>query len=1015
MPERLAASPKCRPGTHELVSTGLGDEGRHGDGDHEDELLGFKKFQISPWTLARLSGADQTEALQEMGGVEGILKKLEVNGQSGVVGTAADLQRRRTFFGDNESKQVPPRTFWFFTLEALSDSLVLVLLVCGVASIAIGIPAHGFPEGFSDGAGIFLAVFIIVTVAAASNHKQSLQFHKLNQEKAKVNVQVTRSGRRQNVVIDELVVGDVLHLSIGNQIAADGLLLESFSLALDESSMTGESELVPKNSSNPFLLAGCSVMDGMGSMLVTSVGSNTEWGRTMAALSETNEGETPLQVRLTAVATLMGIVGLATGIFILVTLVVRYSIEHVDFTNITAANISSILNFFTLGVSVLVIAIPEGLPLAVTLTLAFSVLRMMEDKSLVRKLAACETMGSATAICSDKTGTLTMNQMAVTVSWAGGNTQHPSNMEVALSAPYIRLLHEGLAQNTSGSVYQPPPGEGRVEVSGSPTEAAILQWGVTAGLLFEETRSRASVLEVESFSSEKKVMGVLLRDSTSPKRRCHWKGASEMVVENCSHWMDAEGNHHPIAQKKAEILAVISNMAHMALRTICLAYREIPPDFKLVVKNDHVQFPSTGLTLLAVVGIKDPCRPEVPASVLTCKEAGINVRMVTGDNIDTAKAIARECHILSQGGLALLGTELRALSPEELEATLPHLQVVARASPSDKLLLVKTLKEMGEVVAVTGDGTNDAPALREADIGLAMGQCGTEVAKHSADIIILDDNFASIVKTVSWGRSVQRNIQRFLQFQITTSLVAILLNLVAALVKGDAPLTVVQMLWLDLIQDTFGALALASEPPSASLLKQLPVDRNESLITGVMLRNIVGQSAYQLALTLLLWFRGKEFLNLGKGLPVVLVGTAGMEGNSDSTIVTILFTSFVLCQIMNQFNCRKLNEWNVFEGILKNRIFLAMVSIEIACQVFIVEWMGELAGTTSLSFRQWLLCLLLGALGLPVCLLFKMLLPLRRTLEEDRLRQLMVTRKRRLPRAGRGQDRSVGEFERLEK
>eukprot|EP00271_Cylindrocystis_brebissonii_P011180 TRINITY_DN2805_c0_g1_i1.p1 TRINITY_DN2805_c0_g1~~TRINITY_DN2805_c0_g1_i1.p1 ORF type:complete len:383 (+),score=87.27 TRINITY_DN2805_c0_g1_i1:65-1150(+) len=359
----------------------------------------------------------------------------------------------------------------------------------------------------------------------------------------------------------------------------------------------------------------------------------------------------------------------------------------------------------------------------------------------------------------------------------------------------------------------------------------------------------------------------------------------------------------------------------------------------------------------------------------------------------------------------MLGTELRALSQEALEATLPSLQVVARASPSDKLLLVKALKELGEVVAVTGDGTNDAPALREADIGLAMGLCGTEVAKHSADIIILDDNFASIVKTVSWGRSVQINIQRFLQFQITTTLVAIVLNMVAALGKGDVPLLTVQMLWLDLIQDTFGAVALASEPPREGLLKQLPVDRDGSLITAVMARNIVGQAAYQLCLTLTLWFKGKDFLNLGSEY----VGGERLGKNSEVLIRTVLFNTFVFCQIFNQFNCRTLNEWNVFEGILKNHIFILMCAIEIICQIIIVEFMGTVGGTVSLNWRQWLLCLVLGALSLPVCLLFKMLIPFRSSLEEDRQRQALVVRKRRQPRGSRGRLDIAGKYDELEK
>ncbi|KAB2068300.1 hypothetical protein ES319_A08G021900v1 [Gossypium barbadense] len=932
-------------------------------------------FAFGPEQLASVTRDHNFNALQEYGGVNGLAESLKTNLQKGIPGDDSDLLKRRNAFGSNTYPRKKGRSFWRFVWEACQDLTLMILVVAAVASLALGIKTEGPKEGWYDGGSIAFAVFLVIIVTAISDYRQSLQFQKLDEEKRNIHLEVVRGGRRVEISIYDIVVGDIIPLNIGDQVPADGILISGHSLAIDESSMTGESDIVQKDAKQPFLMSGCKVADGSGTMLVTGVGINTEWGLLMANLSEDTGEETPLQVRLNGVATFIGFVGLSVAFAVLVVLLVRYFTGHTEDSNgrqqfvagkTSVGNaIDGAIKIVTVAVTIVVVAVPEGLPLAVTLTLAYSMKKMMADKALVRRLSACETMGSATTICSDKTGTLTLNQMTVVEAYAGGRKNDPPESRSELPDTLVSLLIEGIAVNANGSVFT-PEGGGDVEVSGSPTEKAILNWGIKLGMDFDAVRSGSSIVHVFPFNSEKKRGGVAIRLPDS-KVHIHWKGAAEIVLAACTRYLDTNGEAVAMDEEKMAFFEkAIETMAAGSLRCVAIAYRSY--DSEKVPTNEEElakwALPEDDLVLLAVVGIKDPCRPSVKKSVQLCQKAGVKVRMVTGDNLKTARAIALECGILSSDApesSLIEGKVFRSLSDSEREEVAEKISVMGRSSPNDKLLLVQALRRKGHVVAVTGDGTNDAPALHEADIGLAMGIQGTEVAKESSDIIILDDNFASVVKVVRWGRSVYANIQKFIQFQLTVNVAALVINVVAAVSSGDVPLNAVQLLWVNLIMDTLGALALATEPPTDHLMHRPPVGRREPLITNIMWRNLLIQAIYQVTVLLVLNFDGKKILHLEH------------ESKEHAKRVknTLIFNAFVLCQIFNEFNARKPEEVNIFRGLSKNYLFIGIVAITIILQAIIVEFLGKFAKTEKLSWQLWLVSIGIGFISWPLAILGK--------------------------------------------
>ncbi|PON79959.1 P-type ATPase [Parasponia andersonii] len=920
-------------------------------------------FNIDQTSLTQLLEQKSLDLLRAFEGVHGITSKLQTHAKLGIHGDSEDIARRKAVFGSNTYTKPIAKSFLHFMWEAFKDLTIVILLGCSALSLVFGIKENGPREGWYDGGSILFAIFLVIALSSLSNYRQSRHFEKLSEVSNDIRVDVVRGGRRRLISIFEIVVGDVVCLKIGDQVPADGLFLDGHSLEIDESSMTGESDHVEVNARhNPFLLAGTKVVDGYGRMLVTSVGMNTNWGLMMSRISIDSNEQTPLQARLNKLTSSIGKVGLTVAFLVLLVLLIRY------FTGNTKAEngkrefddgktkfgdvMNAVVGIVAAAVTIVVVAIPEGLPLAVTLSLAYSMKRMMADKAiLVRKLSACETMGSATTICTDKTGTLTLNQMKVTEFWLGQESVNGEDQGYWIIAPFvIDLLREGVALNTSGSVFRPSL-ESKLELSGSPTEKAILSWAVEELKAdIEELKQSCSIQDVETFNSEKKRSGVVIKRIGDNTTHVHWKGAAEMILEICSSYYDCSGilkdlNDH----EKAKIEKIIQGMAASSLRCIALAHKQAH-----VNEKESKKLTEEKLTLLGLLGLKDPCRPEVKKAVEDCQNAGVSIKMVTGDNVFTAKAIATECGILKlnqdmSNGAVIEGSEFRNYTPKERMEKVDKIRVMARSSPFDKLLMVQCLRQKGHTVAVTGDGTNDAPALREADIGLSMGIQGTEVAKQSSDIVVLDDNFASVVTVLRWGRCVYNNIQKFIQFQLTVNVTALVINFIAAVSAGEVPLTAVQLLWVNLIMDTLGALALATEEPSKELMENPPVDRSEPLITNIMWRNLIAQAVYQIVILLCLQFKGKAMF--------------GVNGKVKDTLV---FNIFVLCQVFNEFNSRSLKKRNVFKGIEKNNLFFGIVGITIVFQVVMVEFLKRFAGTERLNLGQWGFCVGIAAVSWPI-------------------------------------------------
>lgn len=931
-----------------------------------------------PSRLSQLVKDKNLDELHSFGGAEGLAKILKTNLKSGIHGDVNDLGFRLSKFGANTYQKPPPNGLMYYVIEAFRDTTILILLGCAALSLGFGIKENGWQEGWYEGGSIFLAVFLVVAVSAASNFRQEKQFEKLSNISDNILIDCIRDGRRQKISIFDILVGDVVFLTIGDQIPADGIFIDGHSFQVDESSMTGESDHVEVDSSqNPFLISGSKIADGYGKMLVLSVGTNTAWGEMMSSITRNSSEQTPLQSRLNKLTSSIGKIGLSVAFLVLIVMLIRYFTGNTEDENgnreyngsRTGVNdiFNSVLRIVAAAVTIVVVAIPEGLPLAVTLTLAYSMKRMMKDQAMVRKLSACETMGSATVICTDKTGTLTMNRMEVTKFWLG----QEDDGEGSLGSGLLELFHQAIALNTTGGVYKPVSGS-MPEVSGSPTEKAILSWAIQKlGMDMDKLKLNYTILHVDTFNSEKKRSGILIKRKEDNTYHVHWKGAAEIVLAMCSNYYQSNGEMKSMDEGgRTQFENIIQGMAASSLRCIAFAHTHITMEEEMQQKKDQISnnknVKEEGLTLLGIVGLKDPCRPGAKDAIEASRRAGVDIKMITGDNVFTAKAIATECGILrpnhrsSSSWEVIEGIQLRNLTHEQRMKHVDHIRVMARSSPFDKLLMVQCLKQKGHVVAVTGDGTNDAPALKEADVGLSMGIQGTEVAKESSDIVILDDDFASVATVLKWGRCVYNNIQKFIQFQLTVNVAALVINFIAAVSAGDVPLTTVQLLWVNLIMDTLGALALATERPTDELMHKPPVGRSEPLITNIMWRNLSAQALYQISVLLILQFKGKSIFNVN-------------ERVKD----TIIFNTFVFCQVFNEFNSRKLEKKNVFQGLQQNHLFLGIVGITIILQILMVEFLRKFADTERLNWNQWMICIAIASLTWPIGALVKFI-PVRR-------------------------------------
>ncbi|MCJ1400999.1 plasma membrane calcium [Xylographa trunciseda] len=907
---------------------------------------------------------------------------------------------RKRVYKDNRLPAKKSLSIWKLFWNAFNDRILLLLTGAAIISLALGIyeavgqkPAPGQSQSVDwvEGLAILVAVTLVVLVTGLNDYQREKQFVILNAKKEDRAINVARSGRTTQVSVFDVMVGDVIHLEAGDLIPADGVLIAGHSLRCDESSATGESDAMKKTTGDevwrhleqgtatskldPFIISGSKVLEGVGTCLVTSVGVNSSYGKIMVSL-QTETEDTPLQIKLAKMANWIGYIGSAAAGLLFVILLIRFLLGLSGNTASSAIKGSQFLNILIVAITIIVVAVPEGLPVAVTLALSFATKRMLKENNLVRKLRACETMGNATTICSDKTGTLTQNKMTVVAGILGSQMEYAreaipldrdgtvlsfSKGFPLLSSSAKDLLMQSIAINSTAFEGLE---DGKNIFIGSKTETALLMLakehlGMSS---VADQRAVSEVVQLYPFDSDRKCMGIVVM-LPSGSYRLLVKGAAEIMLANATKQLvNPTGEFLEEASMSTatrdRICSKITNYAGHSLRTIGLLYRDFqqwPPAGVRALKDDKqmADFEDVcqDMTFLGMFGIQDPLREEVPYAVKKCQDAGIVVRMVTGDNITTATAIATQCGIKTPEGIAMEGPRFRQLSNAEMDEILPNLQVLARSSPLDKRILVSRLKHLGETVAVTGDGTNDAPALKAADIGFSMGIAGTEVAKEASSIILMDDNFSSIVKAIMWGRSVNDAVAKFLQFQITVNITAVILAFVSAVSSpsSHSVLSAVQLLWVNLIMDTFAALALATDAPTEKILDRKPSPKSAPLITTNMWKMILGQAIYQLVVTFTLYFAGASIL----GYDVVV------NPLLQTQLDTMVFNTFVWMQIFNELNNRRLdNKFNIFEGVLRNNFFLGINAIMIGGQILIVFVGGTAFQITRINGTQWAVCLL---------------------------------------------------------
>jgi len=1015
--------------------------------------------------------SEDVDYLEEIGGDRVFEELLNVDFERGI--DDRDIEDRRLQYGTGEMAERKPQGFFALLWNSLEDFTLRVLLVASMISIVANtiVEKDHRSTAWIEGFAIFVAVVVCSCVTAVNDLQKEKQFRKLKEiAGAKKEVNVWRNGTLIGVHESKLVVGDLVKLSEGMDVPVDILVLQSHDITTDESSLTGEPDAIKKkaykdclekreeiiangqkNSSkshdvySPILMSGTSILTGQGKGIVLMVGESSVLGQIRKYLI-TEAEVTPLQQKLETIARDIGKFGLISALLTFIVLFIRFLVDR-GATDTWGDKWVDIVKFAIIAISVVAVAIPEGLPLSVTLSLAFSVKKMMQDNNLVRKLQATETMGGANNICSDKTGTLTQNKMNLTNFWNDKlieiNPYEKASLGSEFNEEHHDLLKQALACNGNATL---------VPYVGSKTEIALLEFLQNRNEDYNTLRSQylTSSSVMFPFSSQRKRMSSILdnvENGLANKQRMHIKGASEIVLESCSHYHSFESNKivPMTADLKQRIEEEIVGMANKSLRTICIGYKEFNGDEDLVTKDDKnvYEVEKNNFILIGVLGIRDILRKEVKQAVAQCKVAGIKVRMVTGDNKITARAIALECGIIDPkdehsivmtgpefiertGGIVCKkcqtkdcdcptdketakkkNKELRVdtiANQQEFDKIYRNLDVLARSRPEDKYALVTGLIERGCVVAVTGDGTNDAPALKKADVGFAMNT-GTDVAKEAADIVLLDDNFASIVKAAMWGRNIYDNIKKFLQFQLTVNVVAVSITLISSGILRESMLTPIQLLWINLIMDTLASLALATEPPTMDLLQRPPHSRHEYIVSRAMMKHIIGQAMFQFIMLMVLvftadsWFpeyldpTAKIFLDPRKTKATtqplvsqfysrsghVRSGRPYMISSEDddyeryhdaigpSRHYTIIFNFFVMCQIFNFINARKIREeFNIFGGITNNPLFFIIVFGIFGIQLII----GNLGGLVfEVSFhhmdvRQWLITIALASFTL---------------------------------------------------
>ena len=860
--------------------------------------------------------------------------------------TESEVAHNRAAFGLNILTPAAKTPLWRRFLDKFKDPLIIILLIAGVLSVGISCYEYwGLDEGaavFFEPVGIFMAIILATGLAFIFELKADREFEILNKVNDDEPVQVIRDGNVIAIPKKDVVVGDIVILNTGEEIPADGELLEATTLSVDESTLTGEPSCAKTTDEAHFdadatfpsnhVLRGTTVMEGHGVMKVYAVGDKTENGKVFTAAQIDSSVVTPLDEQLGRLGRMISIFSYIVAVAIVAGRLTMYFV-HNEFEWISF--ITYLLQSLMIAVTLVVVSVPEGLPMAVTLSLAYSMRRMLKTNNLVRKLHACETMGATTVICTDKTGTLTQNQMQVYQTRFYGN-------------PPQDVIEEGIAVNSTAQLDL--SGE-KPAVLGNPTEGALLLWLNKQGVDYQVLKDKAQVVEELPFTTERKYMATVV-DSSDGRRILYVKGAPEIVFGMCT---DTAG------VSKAEIDAQLLEYQNMAMRTLGFAYQVLKQGDATI---DSGRVVADRLTFLGVAAISDPVRADVPAAIDEVLNAGIKVKIVTGDTPGTAKEIGRQIGLWNDAvdgerNIAT-GVEIGEMSDEELRHRAGELKIIARARPMDKKRLVEALQYDGEVVAVTGDGTNDAPALKTAQVGLSMGD-GTAVAKEASDITIIDNSFASIGRAVMWGRSLYRNIQRFILFQLTVNVVACLIVLSGAFLGMQSPLTVTQMLWVNLIMDTFAAMALASLPPTQSVMKEKPRSRSAFIINGSMWEFIVGTGLVFTALlfTLLYYLEHTDINCLADFRTAAM--TKAVPGLSPYE-VSFFFTTFVFLQFWNMFNARAFATGRSALHFKGCGGFLFIAAVILVGQILIVSVGGPFFSVVPLSIADW--ALIIGSTSL---------------------------------------------------
>ncbi|KAG7089723.1 hypothetical protein E1B28_011378 [Marasmius oreades] len=977
----------------------------------------------------------------------------------------ASFAQRRHVYGGNSLPTRKAKSLFALMAAAMKDKVLILLSIAAAVSLALGLfqdfgtarQSSEPPVDWVEGVAIIVAIVVVVVVGSLNDWQKEKQVQALNNKKDERGVKIIRGG--QETVLDskvclQVVVGDIALLEPGEIVPCDGIFLSGHNVKCDESAATGESDAIKKvawadwtamrqrekeggphvNHTDCFILSGSKVQEGMGKYLVVAVGQKSFNGRIMMALRGDAEA-TLLQLKLNDLAELIAKLGSSAGLILFISLMIRFFVNLPNDPRTPNEKGITFVNILVISVSLIVASVPEGLPLAVTLALALATKRMTYENLLVRVLGSCEQMANASVICTDKTGTLTLNDMTVVAGSLGihckfvrklednagrtnagdcleqdkdkdtdtgtdmGTDNHlmatlerkhkddfsldQSQLDTVLSPSLQKLINENIAVNST-AFEDKDPASGEPILVGSKTETALLKFTKELGWPYfhsirETVGADKNVVAVYPFSSERKAMGIVVKTGDG-RYRLHAKGASEILSRRCTRHVvvgrpgkefpeDASIETKEIGELESDnISRTIIFYANQTLRTIALCYREFeqwpPKDATMEDGEPTWESLSTDMTLIGITGVEDPLRPGVRDAVAQCRRAGVTVKMCTGDNVLTARSIAAQCGIFTQGGIIMEGPVFRKLSQSEMIEIVPRLQVLARSSPEDKKVLVDTLKHIGEIVGVTGDGTNDGPALKSAHVGFSMGIAGTEVAKEASDIILMDDNFASIVKAIIWGRAVNDAVRKFLQFQIATNICAVIITFVSAVASGESEsvLSAVQLLWVNIIMDTFAALALATDPASESHLDRKPTRKSAPLFTTPMYKQIIFQAMYQVIILLIFHFLGLKIL--------------GLEDNEHNhkIVKTLVFNAFVFCQIFNSINSRRLdNKLNIFEGITRNWYFVAITVIEIGIQILLVFVGGAAFTVTPIGGREWGISLALGCAALPIGALIRML------------------------------------------